>query len=315
MDELANTNKEISTLDGLALEAQMYSMNARLNLFNLARVFSEARKLLPHGEWGKWVMDNAGVEMRTAQQMIQSYERFGGMPALASLDRTKLYKMNALPPGTEEAFMAQNDVQSMSSREVERAVKDFKAKMQAEIDREREARRAAEQRAEEAENRPPEVPEEVVAELNAGRQAIAAKDAEIKRLADVGQEALEGQRSLARENSSLKRDLQESQDMLAEQQEEIARVQGELLNMQSAQARGDAERVPADELTLDVFAGAVRQFVGTCARMPYMKRTFSALSPADKNQYDDLLRTVEGWCAGARKALECYAAEGGIIID
>jgi len=315
MNELAKTDTQAMTpLNSLAVEAQMYSANVRLNLFNLARVFSEARKLIPHGEWGKWVMENAGVEMRTAQQMIQSYERFGGMPALAKLDRTKLYKMNALPPGTEEAFMEQNDVQRMSTREVEKAVKDFKAQMQAEIDREREARMAAEKRAEEAESRPPQVPEEVTAELNARQQTIQAKDAEIQRLAAMGRETLEESRNLTKENSDLKRDLQESQEMLAEQQEEIARVQGELLNMQSAQARGDAERAPADELTLDVFAGAVRQFMGVCARMPYMNRAFSAMGLNKKSQYNELLMAVEGWCKGAREALECYATEGDVII-
>ena len=69
---MTNTTEQgLTTLEQLAAEAQMYSINVRMNLFQLARVFSDARKLLPHGEWGKWVKDNAGVEMRTAQQMIQ----------------------------------------------------------------------------------------------------------------------------------------------------------------------------------------------------------------------------------------------------
>ena len=302
MNELASTtSKALSPLESLAAEAQMYSTNARMNLFHLARVFSEARKLLPHGEWGKWVMENAGVEMRTAQQMIQSYERFGGIPALAAVDRTKLYKMNALPPGTEEAFIAQHDVAQMSTREVDHAVREFKASMQAEIDREREARMDAERRAEIAEKRPREIPKEIEAELHASRETIREQNAKM--------------RVLEKRNGELTRDLKESQIMLEEQQSEIDRAQAELLNMQSAQARGDAERAPAYELSLDVFAGAVRQFVGTCARMPHMSRVFSSMTLAEKSEYDDLLRTMEGWCSSARKALDSFAVEGVIRVE
>ncbi len=315
-NELTNTTQQdITALDNLAAEARMYSLNVRMNLFHLARVFSEARKLLPHGEWGKWVEENAGVEMRTAQQMIASFERFGGMPQLATLDRTKLYKMTALPPGTEEAFMEEHDVSAMSTREVEKAVRAFREKMQAEIDRERTAREEAERRAEEAEKRPPEIPEEIAQTLSTMRQDIQTKEAEITRLAQIGRDSLEERQRLARENADLKRENAETQEMLADQQAEIDRVQSELLDLQSTQARGEAEHTPADELTPEAFASAVRQFIGTCARMPYMTRTFSVMAQRNRDQYDDLLKAMEGWCRGARQALESYATNGVIDVE
>lgn len=315
-NELTNTTQQsVTALDNLAAEARMYSLNVRMNLFHLARVFSEARKLLPHGEWGKWVEENAGVEMRTAQQMIASFERFGGMPQLATLDRTKLYKMTALPPGTEEAFMQEHDVPAMSTREVEKAVKAFKDKMQAEIDLERKAREEAERRAEEAEKRAPEIPEEITQTITTMRQDIQTKDAEIARLAEIGRDSLEERHKLARENAELKREAEETKEMLLDQQAEIDRVQGELLDLQSTQARYDTEHPVTDELTPETFASAVRQFVGTCARMPYMTRTFSTMAQRNRDQYDDLLKAVEGWCRGARQALESYAASEVINVE
>lgn len=309
MNELVNTDtKAMAVLDGLAVEAQMYSINARLNLFNLARVLSEARKLLPHGEWGNWVMENAGVEMRTAQQMIQSYERFGGMPALASLDRTKLYKMNALPPGTEEAFMEQNDVAHMSTREVERAVKNFKAEMQAEIDQERKARKSAEKRVEELEAEVGKVPDHIMDSLVDKQNTIDQQRRELERVTADGREAI-------REAERLRRELDENAELLEETQEECNRAQAELLNLQSAVAKGDAERMPSDELTVDVFASAVRQFIGTCARMPHMNRTFAVMHLAERNAFDELLRTVEGWVRDARNAMNTIACEEVEIHD
>ena len=86
-------------------------------------------------------------------------------------------------------------------------------------------------------------------------------------------------------------------------------MRSELLSLQSVAAKGDAERVPVDELTIDVFASAVRQFIGTCARMPHMGHTFGTMMLSEKNAYDELLRTVEGWAANARQAMNTIAYE------
>ena len=70
----------------------------------------------------------------------------------------------------------------------------------------------------------------------------------------------------------------------------------------------------ADELTLEVFGAAVREFIGMCARMPYMTATFANMPGKQKEAYRDYLNTIEGWCEKSRQALESYAVEGGIII-
>lgn len=316
MTEIAAAQDTALTPIGiLAEEARIYSENMAMNMLNLGRVFTEAKKQIDHGEFGEWVRENAGMSVRSAQQLMAVYQRFGGKPAFSGIEKTKMYRMLALPEGTEDAFMEEHDVSAMSSREIEEAVKRVREEAEQEIEKERKARRAAEARVDALASRPPEIPDEVAAELNMRRQAVQERDAEIQRLADIGRESLAEKNRLTRENCELRRDLKENQTMLEEQQEEIARVQGELLNMQSAQARGDAERTPADELTLDVFAGAVRQFVGICARMPYMTRAFCGMTLTEKNRYDDLLRAVEGWCAGARKALSTVETEGAIVVE
>ena len=50
-------------------------------------------------------------------------------------------------------------------------------------------------------------------------------------------------------------------ELLREQQEALTQAQEELLNLQSAQKRGE-DHSYTDELTLDVFESAVREFVG-----------------------------------------------------
>lgn len=329
MNEVANTSANLpSTLDRLAAEAQMFVQNAALNLLHLGRVLTDAKPLVPHGEWAGWVKQNAKMSLRTAQQYMQAYAEFGLNSRIVELGTSKVLKLLPMPEEEREKLLEENDVSSMTTRELDDAIRrqrdtilrerdrlreEARAEVRAEIDAEREARLAAERRAEEAENRPPEVPEELVEQLREHKETIARQKDEIKRLADVGSESIAEQRRLIQENNGLKRDLKEQAEDLEAMQTEYSRAQNELLNMQSQLARGDAERVPSDELTVDVFASAVRQFIGTCARMPHMGATFSTMTLADKNDYDVLLKTIEGWARDARKALNATAIEGMVI--
>lgn len=333
MDGIATTQQNALTpLHVLAQEARIYSESFVLNTINLGRVLTEAKKQVKHGEWADWVRENTGgMSVRNAQQFMQAYARFGDKEAFAGIDKSKMYKMLSLPAGTEDAFIEQNDVAHMTSREVEEAVRKVREKMNAQIAQERndhkaskdqiiremnaqiaeerKARKQAEERAEELELQKDNVPDGIrdsmvrqlnkIDELN---KAISLAERE-KRL--LNQEIT----GLKKETLGLRRDLEERDEMLEEAQQEHERVRAELLNMQSAAAKGDAERVPADEFTVDVFASAVRQFVGACARMPHMRNTFSMMMLSEKNAYEELLCTIEAWARDARSALDTVDLE------
>lgn len=302
----------IAVLDDLAAEARYYCESAARNMLNLGRVLIEARPLVEHGKWGDWVHDNVGISKRSADQFMQAYTRFGNDEKYNALDKSKLFKMLSLPPGTEEDFMEENDLASMSAREVEKAVRRVREEMQVELDKEKERRKSAESRVNELENSDPVIPEYVSDSLREKNNEIEGLRAEVDRLANIGQESLNAVNQLRRENATLKKDVQERDDLLKETQEECDRAQAELLNMQSAAAKGDAERIPSDELTIDVFAGAVRQFIGTCARMPHMQKTFALMDFATRNAYDEHLRAVESLVQASRKALDTLE---GVLVD
>lgn len=305
MDGITATQQNALTpLHVLAQEARIYSESFVLNTINLGRVLTEAKKQVRHGEWADWVRENTGgMSVRNAQQFMQAYARFGGKEAFAGIDKSKMYKMLSLPAGTEDAFIEQNDVANMTSREVEEAVRKVRAEMNAQLAQEKKARKEAEERAEELErerdNVPDEVKDNLVRQMNKNdelKKEISLAEHENRLL---NQEIM----GLKREALILKRDLEDRDEMLAEAQQEHERVRNELLNMQSAAAKGDAERVPVDEFTVDVFASAVRQFVGTCARMPHMRSTFAVMMLSEKNSYEELLCTIEAWARDARAAL------------
>ena len=314
MNELASTaRRDLSPLDNLAREARIYRATIDLNMWQLARVFTEAKELCPHGEWGVWLEENAQVSERTAQDMMAAYRRFGENPKLAGIGQSKAFKLLPLPKGAEDAFLEENDVQNMSTREIQEAVKRARAEAQAEIDREKERRILAEKRAELAENRAPEIPAAIQEELDASRERIHEAEATAQHFADAARKISAEKAALEQKNREAQADNRELNQLIREQQEDINRAQAELLEIKSSLAKGDAERAIADSLSPDAFAAAVRQFIGACFRMPQMRSTFAAMAADTKAEYDELLQSVEDWCKGARDALDTVTVEGTVL--
>lgn len=294
MNEIISRSRgEISVLDNLAAEAQFYARSVANSALQLGRVLIEAKKLLEHGEWEDWVAANAGCSTRYAQMFMQTYSRFGDNPEIARIaDRSKIFAMLSLPAGSEEKFLAENDVSRMSARDVKQAVKAAKG-----------------------EDAPPSRAKDKD-ELPAGiAEKLRTQQQEIERLQSVARDMSNETLRLRRENTDLKRDLAEQDDMLQEAQRERDGMQSRMLDMESAYAKGDAERAPADAFTYDIFASAVRQFMGTCARMPNMRHTFARMCTAEKNDFDELLSTIERWAQDSRAAMNAIVYEEGIINE
>ena len=101
-----------------------------------------------------------------------------------------------------------------------------------------------------------------------------------------------------------RRELRDTEELLAESQSEYDRLQGEMLNARSEKAKGDAERSISEQLTGDDFAAAVRLFLGSAAQVPYMGGQFARLEAGEYEQWDSLLKAIEDWAQRARNALD-----------
>lgn len=257
MTQLATTAPP-GVLDTLAGEARFYSEAAANNLFQLARVLTEAKKLVPHGQWGAWVEQNAGCSERTAQQMMQAYTRYGDRPEVARLDRSKVFKLLALPEPMEQTFFAENDVQAMTAREVAEAVKEaveierMKMKMEA-----REAQKRfnmismdADQqrvRAEKAEMQlkqmlaDPPVPEDIAQRIAAADGKAEDMRREMERMSAAATEALEETNALRRQNTALQLRVKELDAELADADAMCDHLQSQI--RQTGKQEEDALRV------------------------------------------------------------------------
>lgn len=115
--ELEKIEQEIITLKNQTAE----------NIILMGQKFIEAKKLVPHGGWGRWLEDKVGFSQRTANQFMRIAQEYGSnSQAISNLEATKIYLLMELPVEERENFVNQNDLQNMSTRDMKKKLKEYK---------------------------------------------------------------------------------------------------------------------------------------------------------------------------------------------
>ena len=104
-------------------------------IVEIGRRLREAKEMLEHGEWGQWVKDELPFSQSTAGNFMRIFEEYGAdqtslfgavkSQALANLSYTKALRLLAIEDeGEREAFVEAHDVDAMSTRELEQAIRE-----------------------------------------------------------------------------------------------------------------------------------------------------------------------------------------------
>lgn len=323
MEEMTVKQGEFpATLDPYVQQGRMFLFNAAQNLIQYGRVLTEAKPLVPRGQFENWVRLNFNMSERSAQGYMQVWKRFGSNAMLQDVQFSNLQKMLALPEGTENQFAEENDLKTMTAREVEKAVRqvrqeeqdklnlalaDAKQEMTQALNRKEGERLKLEARLREAEAKTAEPDRALVA-------AIAEKDAHIRTLQWQADKANQDRNEANRNLQQARDELRDLEEALKENQQAYNQMQAELLNAQSTIARGDAERVISEQFTIDDFSAAVRGFLGSVAQLPYMGEAFlQMVDQREYRQWDSLLKAVEDWAEKSRKAMNTAMAQEAYI--
>lgn len=230
------------TLDMVAAEIRTFTASMLNNIIEIGRRMVEAKEMLPYGDFGKWIQENTGYSASTANNFMRIYTEYGAAQGslfggetecqtFGKLSYTKALALLALPAGEREAFVENHDVDAMSTRQLQKAIRERDAALQEaegsalriqELEEARdkiaEAYRAAEQEKGQLRDRLRELEEK-------GAEPAAADPAEIEAAVDA---ALADQ---AKEND---RQMQELQEKLRS-----ATIQEDELQKKLAKAKAD----------------------------------------------------------------------------
>lgn len=129
-------------------------------ILTIGRCLTEAKQALPHGEWLPWLNERVEFSERTAQNFMRLAREWSNPQALADLGAAKALTLLALPAEERESFIAENHVVGgeektvidMTSRELEKAIRERKEAQEAAAKAQAEASAAEQARAKMAED-------------------------------------------------------------------------------------------------------------------------------------------------------------------
>lgn len=236
---------------------KLYNNTQKTILFNaieIGRKLTEAKSLIPHGEWSSWLQNSVDYKQSTANNFMRLFEEYGAEqitlladqntknPAFDKLTYSQAVALLALPEDERVEFLEDNNVEEMSTRELKEAIKarqDAEQKLKDAEDRERElseqikklsaenteAIRQEKEAVKKAENEVREL-QKKIKELEESADAAEASEPE-----DADEIDIEEERQKIREE--LKTELQkETEEKVQEKEREKQRLMDELASKQ-----------------------------------------------------------------------------------
>ncbi|MDF2591379.1 MAG: hypothetical protein K0S75_845 [Clostridia bacterium] len=105
------------------------------NSIEIGRRLTEAKQLVSHGEWGGWLEASVDYSQRTASNLMRIFEEYGAdqltllgdnskSQALANLSYTQAVALLGVPEEEREEFVGKHDIDNMSTRELQQAIKE-----------------------------------------------------------------------------------------------------------------------------------------------------------------------------------------------
>lgn len=131
----APAERTIEEITADILQAQVDGGRAVLTIGN---GLIEAKGKLNHGEWLPWLTENVGYSEKQAENYMKIARNYSNPQLVADLGMRKALSLLALPEGERETFVDEVNVVDMTSRELEKAVREraeaLEAKAKAETD-------------------------------------------------------------------------------------------------------------------------------------------------------------------------------------
>jgi DNA repair exonuclease SbcCD ATPase subunit len=139
--DTVDTALEINrTPDVIAAEINSIKNQTRTMILNnsieIGRRLTEAKSLIQHGEWGKWLETSVEYSQSTATNLMRIYDEYGSdqfalfgdhqakSQALANLSYTQAVALLGVPAEEREEFIQEHDVENISTRELQQLIKE-----------------------------------------------------------------------------------------------------------------------------------------------------------------------------------------------
>ncbi len=275
---------EIRTLQRQALQIMLgYAVE-------IGRRLEEVKAMLPHGQWGEYLKSEVEYSQSTANNFMRIYREYGATQqslfggeaksqAFANLTYTKALRLLAIPAEEDrEQFMAEHDVEGMSNRELDKALKEREEAL--------EAAAAAQDEAQGARREADRLREELAGQAQVYKAKLTSAEIEAK-------QAREAQEKAAAKAQRLQDALSEANTSAQAAEAEHAKMLQELEELRNRPAEADTGAVEAAR------KAAIEEMTGKVDKAKEAKK-----------KADDKRKEAEAALAAAQKELAELKAKG-----
>ena len=131
--ELVKKNDRTPEIE--AAEIRTFTASMLNNIIEIGRRLCEVKEMLPHGKFGSWIQENTGYSVSTANNFMNLYREYGAMQGslfgaeansqtFGNLTYSKALALLAVPAEEREAFVRDNNVEDMSTRQLQDAIRE-----------------------------------------------------------------------------------------------------------------------------------------------------------------------------------------------
>lgn len=220
---------EINEIKGQTRKMVMY------NSIEIGRRLVEAKSLLDHGEWGNWLKNSVNYSQRTAENLMRIFNEYGAdqitlltdntkSQAFANLSYSQAVLLLGVPEEEREAFVSNNDIENMSTRELKQAIKERD-----------QAKAEAEKAVEEKETALHEL-DKIKAQMQTAENKVSSLEAEKDKLI----------KQLESANSKTNEDIKNKQAELEKSKSELEKVKTKLKELETKSLEVKSGATPED---------------------------------------------------------------------
>ena len=233
---------EIQNIDTLTTEILILKQQTAQSMIEIGKRLIIVKESLPHGEWGKWLEEKVDFKQTTASKFMRVAKEFSNFHTYENLTQSKIFALLDLPQEDRETFVKENPVDEMTTRELQKTIKekqDLEEKLKDSLEFNKKAHELADVRGQER--------DEAVKTLESAKRVAIEKLEEAKRL----ENALKLEKDkLKKEKENSKIEIEKLQSFIGEAKdsgnnEEVARLQALL---QETQGDLDSSACRIDEL-------------------------------------------------------------------
>jgi hypothetical protein len=277
MQELTEFNIEKTTAEILMLKDQTAQ-----NIIEIGKRLIDAKNNLPHGEYLSWLENKVDFSDRTARNFMKVANTFENWQPVANLGTRKLLALAGLDEENRQEVMQENNVEDMTTRELEKVVKEKK-----EIKKQLEAEQ--------------EYSNELQDAIKEKEKQIKTLQNEIENIQVPQKEIIEKEvvKEVIPENLILeKQELEQELDALRKRAEKAENTLSRMKLDKEIQQDKVYSKIKLDNLLINI-----KTFLDNASKYTYLKEEFQKIPIQNRKILESKINEVESWTILMKQAL------------